>query len=82
MVSEISPRNARAQKQVDALLEREGIRRDRNLDYTCGVYDDDGALIATGISFGNGSHELFINYQTDINLVKKGRNKHKSVRIL
>ena len=36
----------------------------------------------SGISFGNGSHELFINYQTDINLVKKGRNKHKSVRIL
>jgi len=53
MVSEISPRNARAQKQVDALLEREGIRRDRNLDYTCGVYDDDGALIATGSSFGS-----------------------------
>ena len=36
----------------------------------------------TGISIGNGSHELFINYQTDINLVKKGKNKHKSVRIL
>lgn len=53
MVSEISPRSARAQKQVDALLEREGIRRDRNLDYTCGVYDDDGALIATGSSFGS-----------------------------
>ncbi len=36
----------------------------------------------SGISLGNGSHELFINYQTDINLVKKGKNKHKSVRIL
>ncbi len=36
----------------------------------------------TGISIGNGSHELFINYQTDINLTKKGKNKHKSVRIL
>ena len=34
------------------------------------------------ISPGNGSHELFLGYQTDINLVKKGRNKHKSVRIL
>lgn len=34
------------------------------------------------ISPGNGSHELFVGYQTDINLVKKGRNKHKSVRIL
>ncbi len=36
----------------------------------------------SGISLGNGSHELFVNYQTDINLVKKGKNKHKSVRIL
>ena len=36
----------------------------------------------TGISIGNGSHELFVNYQTDLNLTKKGRNKHKSVRIL
>ena len=53
MVTAISPRSARAQKQVDALLEREGIRRDRNLDYTCGVFDGDGALIATGSSFGN-----------------------------
>ena len=36
----------------------------------------------SGISMGNGSHELFVNYQTDINLTKKGKNKHKSVRIL
>lgn len=36
----------------------------------------------SAISPGNGSHELFVGYQTDINLVKKGRNKHKSVRIL
>lgn len=33
-------------------------------------------------AFGNGSHELFVSYQTDINLQKKGRNKHKSVRFL
>ena len=32
--------------------------------------------------FGNGSHELIVSYQTDINLQKKGRNKHKSVRFL
>ena len=35
-----------------------------------------------GISLGNGSHELFVGYQTDINLGKKGRNRHQSVRIL
>ena len=49
----ISPRDARAQKQVDALLEREGIRRDGNLDYTCGLFDEDWNLIATGSCFGN-----------------------------
>ena len=36
----------------------------------------------SGISFLNGSHELFIGYQMDINLMKKGKNMHKSVRIL
>lgn len=36
----------------------------------------------SGINPGNGSHELFIGYQHDISLVKKGRNLHKSVRIL
>ena len=39
-------------------------------------------MYTSKISPGNGSHELFVGYQTDINLVKKGRNKHKSVRIL
>ena len=33
-------------------------------------------------SLGNGSHELFIGYQTDMNMIKKGKNLHKSVRIL
>ena len=36
----------------------------------------------TAINIGNGSHELFVGYQTDINLYKKGRNRHQSVRIL
>ena len=35
-----------------------------------------------GISLGNGSHELFVGYQMDLNLYKKGKNKHKSVRLL
>ena len=39
-------------------------------------------LYTSGIKPGNGSHELFVRYQTDINLEKKGRNKHKSVRYL
>ena len=36
----------------------------------------------SGLNPGNGSHELFVGYQQDINLVKKGKNKHKIVRIL
>lgn len=36
----------------------------------------------SAINPGNGSHELFVGYQTNLNLYKKGRNKHKSVRLL
>ena len=35
-----------------------------------------------GISLGMGSHELCVGYQMDVNLLKKGRNRHQSVRIL
>lgn len=34
------------------------------------------------IKTSTGSHELFIRYNMDLNLKKKGKNKHKSVRIL
>ena len=36
----------------------------------------------SALSFGNGSHELFVGYQTELNFYKKGRNRHQSVRIL
>lgn len=39
-------------------------------------------VYTSAINPGNGSHELFVGYQHDINLTKKGRNLHKSVRIL
>ena len=52
-LGEISPRDARTQAQMDVLLRAEGIRRDKNLDYSCGVFDDDGSLIAAGSSFKN-----------------------------
>lgn len=39
-------------------------------------------MYTSAISPGNGSHELYLGYQMDINLIKKGKNKHKSVRIL
>ena len=39
-------------------------------------------IYTSAVSIGNGSHELFIGYQTDMDLKKKGKNKHKSVRLL
>ena len=39
-------------------------------------------VYTSAISIGNGSHEVFLGYQTDINLGKKGRNRHTSVRYL
>ena len=39
-------------------------------------------VYTSAISIGNGSHELFVGYQTELNLYKKGRNLHKSVRFL
>lgn len=40
-------------KQVEDLLRAEGIRRDRHLDYTCGIFDEDEVLIGTGSCYGN-----------------------------
>ncbi len=34
------------------------------------------------LKIGNGSHELFVGYQTELNFQKKGRNRHQSVRLL
>ena len=39
-------------------------------------------LYTSGIGAANGSHELVVGYQTDLDLFKKGRNRHKSVRWL
>lgn len=35
-----------------------------------------------GIGVGNGCHEVHIGYQTDINLIPKGKNRHQAVRYL
>ena len=44
--------NARATREMEALLRREGIAPDPHLEESIGAYDDDGALIATGSLFG------------------------------
>lgn len=52
-ISQVRPDDARGLAQIDALLEREGLCRDGNLDYICAMYDDDYRVIATGSCFGN-----------------------------
>lgn len=52
-IAGISTANKRAMAAVDRLLVQEGIRRDDHLDYTCGLYDDDDNLCATGSCFAN-----------------------------
>lgn len=39
-------------------------------------------LYTNGISLRNGSHELFLGYQTEINIGKKGKNLHQTTRTL
>ena len=46
-----------------------------NLGYSYQMY-------TSGVGLVNGSHELVVGYQTDLDLFKKGRNKHQSVRWL
>ena len=52
-ISEIRTNDRRALSQMEALLAAEGIRRDANLDYSCGLYDEDYELVGTGSCFGN-----------------------------
>ena len=52
-----------------------GVIKGVRLGYSYEIY-------TSAMSVGNGSHELFVGYQMDIDLQKKGRSLHKSVRIL
>ncbi len=53
IISKIYPEDNFANKQIQRLLHEEGIRQDPNLDYTCGMYDEDMNIIATGSLFKN-----------------------------
>ena len=52
-LSEIRPTDKRGCRLMDALLEKEGIQRDKNLDYSVGLFDEDYQLAATGSCFKN-----------------------------
>lgn len=51
-ISQIHSSDKRSLSQIDALLQKEGISRDGNLDYICAMEDDAGDIIATGSCFG------------------------------
>jgi type IX secretion system PorP/SprF family membrane protein len=39
-------------------------------------------LFTSGIGAENGNHDIFIGYKIDLEIFKKGKNKHNSIRIL
>ena len=52
-ISQVYPSDKRSLAQIDALLQKEGITRDGNLDYICAMRDEDDEVIATGSCFGS-----------------------------
>ena len=53
MISTIHPSDNEGMSRVRALLEKEGIRMDANIDYTCAVFDESHQIIATGSCYAN-----------------------------
>ena len=52
-ISQVYPTDKQTLAQIDALLQKEGIRRDGNLDYICAMFDEEYNVIGTGSCFGN-----------------------------
>ena len=52
-LTQVLPGDKTTLAQIDALLQREGIRRDANLDYICALLDEEYRVIGTGSCFGN-----------------------------
>lgn len=52
-ISRIFSSDKKANRAVNDLLLKEGIQRDQNLDYTCGIYTDDDTLVASGSCYYN-----------------------------
>lgn len=45
--------DTRIHQKIDALLHQENIKKDKNLDYTCYMMNDDYEVVGTGSLFGN-----------------------------
>ena len=52
-ISQVCPTDKQILAKIDALLQKEGIRRDGNLDYICAMFDENYKVIGTGSCFGN-----------------------------
>ena len=62
---------------VDELLAAEGIRRDANLDYTCGMYDDE--MIDNGFSVKSHKMDGFHILTESFHVVKVCINRIKTL---
>lgn len=62
-IGKVSAHYQRALQAIDQLLVQEGIRRDKNVDYTCAMYDEEGEIIATGSCFANSLRCLAVSHQ-------------------
>lgn len=62
-ISPIYPGDKYSNKIILQLLNAEGIKRDRNLDYTCAAYDSDYNIIGTGSCFGNTLRCLAVSHE-------------------
>ncbi|MGN0999496.1 MAG: adenylyltransferase/cytidyltransferase family protein, partial [Faecousia sp.] len=51
-ISQVFPSDKYSLSRIEALLKKEGISRDANLDYICAMYDGNDRVIATGSCFG------------------------------
>ena len=63
VVTKIFSENRKNYEQVMELLKKEDIRMDKNLEYTCGIFDSEHNLIATGSCFGNTLRCLAVSSQ-------------------
>ena len=52
-ITEVSASDFDTNEQIVTLLEAGGIHKDKNLDYTCAMFDEDMQVIATGSCFSN-----------------------------
>lgn len=53
LIQHIFPFDKQQKAKIDCLLQKQHIRRDPHLDYTCAIIDEQGEPIATGSLYGN-----------------------------